>query len=102
MSTTAPKHDHSEPQVARTISVNGEEVPYFALALWAGLIIVADLPAVACPATTSAVDGLPIGVQVVTAPYHEELAIAVAGTLERCHRAFQAPPAATATSVARL
>jgi len=71
------------------------EVPYLVLALWAGFIIVADLPAVSCPAAMSR-EGLPIGVQVVTAHYHERMGLEVARVLERCHRRFQPPPVAVA------
>ena len=42
-------HDHSEPLPARTMSVNGTDVPYFGQLFWAGLAISAHLPATAAP-----------------------------------------------------
>ena len=57
-------HDHSEPLPARTMTVNGAEVPYFGQLFWAGLAISAYLPATAVPVGRTA-DGLPVGMQII-------------------------------------
>jgi len=92
-STAAIKHDHTEPMMSRTIIVNGEEMPYFAWAMWAGLIILADLPSTSCPiALTKTSPRLPIGVQVVTGSFQDRMSMHMAGIIEQCHYRFQPPP----------
>lgn len=90
-STTALLHDHSEPQVARTIQVNGMEVPYVSWIMWSGLIIFADLPVTVVPVGQTAT-GLPIGVQIVAPAFHDRTSIQVGALLEECHRRFKPPP----------
>lgn len=89
-SRAALKHDHSEPVMARTMNVNGVEVPYYSWIQWAGLIILADLPATVVPVGKTP-EGLPIGVQVVAAAYQDRTSIHVGSLLEQYHRRFEAP-----------
>jgi amidase len=63
-------HDHSEPQWARTIQIDGVERPYLDLFGWTGPAGAGMLPATVVPAGIGD-DGLPIGVQIV-GPYLED------------------------------
>ena len=89
--TPAFPHDHSEPSTARTMTVNGAEVSYFAQTFWAGLAIAAHLPATVAPVGQSTA-GLPIGVQVIGNAYRDRTTIWVADQLERLHGGFTPPP----------
>ncbi|MFV0307364.1 MAG: amidase [Desertimonas sp.] len=84
-------HDHSEPMAARTMTVNGQEVPYLAQVFWAGLAIAAHLPSTVAPTALSA-DGLPIGVQIMGDAYRDRTTIWVAEQLARLVGGFQPPP----------
>eukprot|EP00746_Dinoflagellata_sp_MGD_P135109 gnl/MRDRNA2_/MRDRNA2_69033_c0_seq1.p1 gnl/MRDRNA2_/MRDRNA2_69033_c0~~gnl/MRDRNA2_/MRDRNA2_69033_c0_seq1.p1 ORF type:complete len:149 (+),score=34.82 gnl/MRDRNA2_/MRDRNA2_69033_c0_seq1:230-676(+) len=88
--TTALKHDHSEPQIARLITVNGSEVPYVSFLQWAGLIILADLPVTTVPIGMSC-KGLPFGVQVVAPAFQDRTSLYVGELLEMHHRKFEPP-----------
>ena len=90
--TPAFPHDHSEPATARTMTVNGAEVSYFAQTFWAGLAIAAHLPATVAPVGRST-GGLPIGVQVIGDAYRDRTTIWVADQLERLLGGFTPPPA---------
>jgi amidase len=68
--TAAIPHDHSEPQFARTLRVNGQEQPYLDIVAWAGVIGMAYLPATVAPIGRAS-GGLPVGVQIV-GPYLED------------------------------
>ena len=57
-------HDIERSYNARTLHVNGQELPYSNLLFWAGLATMPLLPAVTIPVGMTA-DGLPIGVQVI-------------------------------------
>ena len=69
MATPAFPHDQS-PMVGRTLTVDNEEQPYFQQLFWAGMIVNAYLPSTVFPTGPSR-DGLPIGVQAVSAPYRD-------------------------------
>lgn len=84
-------HDHTPDMLQRTLLVNGVERPYIDLLRWAGLTINAYLPATVVPAGLT-LDGLPVGVQVVSRYLGDRTSLAVARLLERHHRAFTAPP----------
>ena len=71
--TTAFHHDHS-PKETRTLMVNGEQCPYIRTIFWVGLISVASLPSTVFPTGTSA-EGLPIGLQAVSAEYNDYICI---------------------------
>lgn len=83
-------HDHSEPLPARTMTVNGEEVPYFGQLFWAGLAIAGHLPATVAPiGITDA--GLPVGMQIMGDAYRDRTTIWVAEQLARLIGGFQPP-----------
>jgi len=84
-------HDHSEPLGARTMNVNGVEVPYFGQLFWAGLAISAHLPATAAPVGAT-VDGLPIGVQIIGDAYRDRTTIWLADQLAKLIGGFTPPP----------
>lgn len=73
MATTAFPHDH-RPFGERTIDVDGVEQPYFQQLLWAGMVVNAYLPSTVFP-TGPSEDGLPIGLQAVSAPYRDHRTI---------------------------
>ncbi|MEQ9465728.1 MAG: amidase [Haliea sp.] len=84
-------HDHTPDMLQRSLVVDGETRPYTDLLRWAGLTINAYLPATVVPAGLT-LDGLPVGVQVVSRYLGDRTTLAVARLLERHHRAFTAPP----------
>ncbi len=89
--TAAFPHDHQADQLARTVSVNGEQRPGLETLVWAGLVGMAHLPAAVVPVGTTA-DGLPAGIQVV-APYLEDrTALDVARRLSALVGDIGAPP----------
>ena len=84
-------HDHAPDMLQRRLTVNGVERPYIDLLRWAGLTLNAYLPVTVVPAGLT-LDGLPVGVQVVSRYLGDRTTLAVARLLERRHRAFTAPP----------
>lgn len=84
-------HDHSQPMPARTMTVNGTEVPYFAQLFWAGLAISSHLPATAVPVGRTS-DGLPVGAQIIGDAYRDRTTIWVAGQLAKRLGGFTPPP----------
>ncbi len=89
--TPAIPHDHSEPQAARTIDVDGASRPYLEQISWAGLTGVAWLPGTVVPVAATA-DGLPIGIQVVGPFLEDRTSLFVARFLERSLGGFRRPP----------
>lgn len=89
--TAAFPHDQSEPLGARTLVVNGREVPYFAQLFWAGLAIASYLPATVAPVGPTA-SGLPIGVQIIGPEMADRTTIWAAGQLGRLLGGFTPPP----------
>jgi amidase len=71
--TTAPPPD-DRPIEERTISTATGPRRYNDLAAWIGHASVAGLPALTMPAGTAS-DGLPVGLQVIAAPYDDNTAI---------------------------
>ena len=67
--TPAFPHDHS-PLSARTLRVDDLAQPYFQQLFWAGLITVGYLPSTVFP-TGPSTEGLPIGIQAVSAEYND-------------------------------
>ena len=90
MATPAFPHDQS-PMVGRTLTVDNEEQPYFQQLFWAGMIVNAYLPSTVFPTGPSR-DGLPIGVQAVSAPYRDYRCIEFARQLANEIGGFQPPP----------
>lgn len=90
MATPAFPHDH-RPFSERTIQVNNETQDYFKQLFWSGAITNAYLPSTVFPTGPSRA-GLPIGLQAVSAPYHDHQTIEFARLLAREIGGFQAPP----------
>ncbi len=90
MATAAFPHDH-RPFGQRTIKVDNQEQPYFKQLFWAGMIVNSYLPSTVFPTGPNR-QGLPIGVQAVSAPYRDYRTIAFAGLITREIGGFVAPP----------
>ena len=83
---------HDERGLAdRTVTVNGQERPYFEQIFWSGLGNVAFLPCTAFPAGRSR-DGLPIGLQVMSMSYRDRRTIEFARLIAREIGGFEPPP----------
>jgi amidase len=91
MPTTAFPHDHS-PFAERTLRVDGTEMGYFRQIFWAGLVTVAYLPSTVFPAGI-APDGLPIGLQAVSAEFNDYTCIEFARLMAGEIGGFRPPPA---------
>jgi amidase len=81
MATPAFPHDHRTFS-ERTITVDNDEQPYFKQLFWAGMIVNAYLPSTVFPTGLSR-DGLPIGLQAVSAPYRDHRTIEFARLISR-------------------
>jgi len=90
MPTTAFPHDHT-PFAQRTLEVDGVEINYLRQVFWAGLVTVAYLPSTVFP-TGPADDGLPIGLQAVSAEFNDYTCIEFARLMAQEIGGFQAPP----------
>jgi amidase len=88
--TPAFEHDHS-PFETRTLTVNNEEQPYFQQIFWAGVITVGYLPSTVFPTGPSR-EGLPIGLQAVSAEFNDYVCIDFARLLAQELGGFQPPP----------
>ncbi|MDB5819521.1 MAG: amidase [Rhizobacter sp.] len=85
---------------SETFDLNGAAMPTRpSIGLLTQPISFAGCPVVAVPCWPQGADGLPIGVQVITAPWHEDLALRVAHFLET-EGLCSAPVAAIASLVA--
>jgi amidase len=89
--TAALKHDHSEPMPARTMHINGVDLPYFGQLFWAGLATASFLPATVAPAGLTP-QGLPVGVQIVGPEMADMSTIWLAAQLARLIGGFTPPP----------
>lgn len=88
----APATPCTAPKLGeKVLTVNGQEVPLRPhLGLFTQPISAIGLPVVAAP--TGPESGLPIGIQIIAAPWREDLCLRIAGELEkagvaRCHAA---------------
>jgi amidase len=90
MSTPAFPHDH-RPMNERTLVVDNQQVPYFQQIFWAGTITVAYLPSTVFPTGPSR-EGLPIGLQAVSAEFNDYVCIDFARLLAREFGGFVPPP----------
>ncbi|MBC5764558.1 amidase [Ramlibacter albus] len=90
--TPAFRHDHNEPPAARTMNVDGRDVPYFSQLFWAGLATCSFLPATAVPVGVSE-EGLPIGAQLIGAEMRDRTTLWLAARIEEMRGGF-VPPAA--------
>ncbi|MFK7730213.1 MAG: amidase family protein, partial [Pseudomonadales bacterium] len=94
MATAAFKHDQSESMSNRTITVDGEQQPYFQQVFWSGLITASYLPSTVFPAGLTSSEpsgGLPIGLQAVGAEYNDYLTIDFCRLLANEMGGFKAP-----------
>ena len=89
--TPAFPHDHSAPQMARTLMVDNTEQPYWQQLFWAGIITVAHLPSTVFPTGLSS-EGLPIGLQAVGAEFHDYTTIEFARLMADVLGGFTPPP----------
>ena len=90
MATSAFPHDH-RPFGERSITVDGEERPYFEQVFWAGVPTNAYLPSTIVPTGLDDA-GLPIGVQVVGPEYGDLITLGLARALEAIGFTFTPPP----------
>jgi amidase len=90
MATPAFPHDHRNMS-ERTLSVDNVEQGYFQQIFWAGMIVNAYLPSTVFPTGPSR-EGLPIGLQAVSAPYRDHRCIEFARLIAREIGGYQAPP----------
>ncbi len=89
--TTAFTHRTAGTLRSRTLDVDGTEIPYLRHLTWAGLATLPGLPATAVTAGRSP-SGLPIGAQIIGAPWADRTTLAVAGLVESMTEGFVAPP----------
>ncbi len=89
MATPAFVQDQSDIN-ARTITVNGEQQPYFQQVFWAGLATLSYLPSTIFPTGLSE-GGLPIGLQAIGAEFDDRTTIEFARLMARETGEFQAP-----------
>ena len=88
---TAFPHDHGK-FFSRVLMVNGVERSYFdTLLAWAGLTGVVYLPSTVAP-VGPAVDGLPVGMQIVGPYLEDRTPIHLAGLMEEVVGGFTPPP----------
>jgi amidase len=91
MPTPAYPHDHSMPDYARHIDIDGKEYPYQDQLVWAGVATAPGLPATAAPIDRSDT-GLPIGVQIIGPYLEDRTTIAFAELMEQEFGGFVPPP----------
>ena len=84
-------HDH-RPFAERSTLVDGEARPYMESVFWSGLVVASYLPSTCLPTGPSG-EGLPIGVQIVGAPYRDHTTIECARLLADEIGGFVPPPA---------
>jgi amidase len=89
--TVAFPHVDEPDWSKRTLTIDGQEVPYFASMAWPAVPLVANLPATAAPIGFTRA-GLPIAIQVIGPYLEDRTTIAFAGLLEREFGGFRAPP----------
>ncbi len=84
-------HDQEGERHERTITVNGHQVPTTDQLFWAGYPGVVYLPAAVAPSGLTR-DGLPTGIQVISAHLQDRTAIEFCRLLEQEIGGFQPPP----------
>ena len=83
-----PAFRHGE----RTWTIEGRQIHYLDAWRYAAWFNLLQNPAVAVPVTTTAAEGLPVGVQVVARPWEEMTALSVARVIEQSRGPWQPPP----------
>ena len=91
--TTAFRH-RDEPQMQRTVTIDGTTIPYLQLVFYPHVAIFCGLPATAFPAGFDS-EKLPIGLQAVGPYLEDRTPLRFAQLLEREWRAFTPPPGYT-------
>ena len=91
MATAAFPHDH-RAFGERTLLVDNAQQPYFQQLMWAGMIVNAYLPSTVFPTGLSA-EGLPIGLQAVSAPFRDYRCIEFAKLITEHIGGFLSPTA---------
>ena len=89
--TPAFPHNQEGEMFTRTLTVNGDDVPYLNCVVWTGLIGVLGLPA-AVPPVGRTPGGLPIGVQVVAPYLRDRDAVHAAGLIAEVAGGYETPP----------
>ena len=89
-STAAPLHS-KEPVATRQVTINGKQQLNSYQLFWAELSGLPLLPSSVAPIGLTA-EGLPVGVQIIGAQYHDLTCIHFARLLEGAYRAFVPPP----------
>jgi amidase len=84
-------HDHSLPQAARKISIDGKDFAFVDQFVWAETATSSGLPATVVPIGQSD-QGLPFGVQIIGAEYEDRTTLAFARLIEREFGGFVPPP----------
>ncbi|MDP1867240.1 MAG: amidase [Bradyrhizobium sp.] len=90
MPTPAYPHDHTEPQEARRISIDGKDHVYPDQLAWPGIATLPGLPATAIPLGLTG--GLPVGVQIVGPWLEDRTPLKLAELVEREFGGFVPPP----------
>jgi amidase len=88
--TTAMPHDHSEPQIGRTIATSGGPRRYMDIFNWIATATLTGCPATVAPAGLTP-DGLPVGVQIMGPYWEDATPIAFAELLSREIGGFTPP-----------
>jgi len=95
MSTAAFPHDLSgadhTAQLQRQVKVGAEMRPYLDNLIWPGLITVASLPSTVLPLPGARVEGVPVGVQTVSAYLEDRTTLRFAQCVEAAFGGFAAP-----------
>ena len=76
----------------RTLTINGEQRPYFEQVFWAGLATLCYLPSTVFP-TGPSQSGLPIGLQAIGAEFDDRTTIEFTRLMAQEMGGFQVPPA---------
>jgi amidase len=88
--TTAFPHDHTQPQPARTLQIDGQARPYDELFFWPSLAATSHLPATVAPVGHAA--GLPVGMQIIGPFLEDRTCLDFAGRASELWGGFTPPP----------
>ncbi len=89
--TAAFPHDQGAELYQRSITINGQSIPFTDQFFWAGISTLANLPATVGPIGLTP-RGLPVGVQIVGPAFGDLACIGFAGLIEKDYFAFTPPP----------